>query len=172
MSAFIVDLEHINVMVWAGSQLEGHYGPMRWTTDIEDGDMPAADSEPDNSGFGRPYNVFYLRPDTRNRVGQMLLDANVASVDYRYNETNDVEVYRYQRPLDTEWSVGELLNAIHGYEYQACETPDWQQSEAHAFCRALEQKLIRQVPGYESGPWEITDRKQSLATKKQERVNA
>lgn len=155
MSAFVVDPEHVNVMIWAGLEPSRYMPVLRWTTDIIENNMPHPDAEPDYSGFGRPYNVFELRPDSKNRVGQMLLDVNAASVNYRYSE-NNAFIYGYQRPRDTHWSVPELLKAIHCYEYQTCERSDWEQSEAYAFCKALERRLINKLPGYDDGPWEIT----------------
>ena len=51
-------------------------------------------------------------------VGQLLVDANAASVNHRYEEDN-AYVYAWQRPRHTDWSPVELLGAIAGYEYQA-----------------------------------------------------
>ena len=53
------------------------------------------------------------------------------------------------------WSLPELLNAIRGYQYQTCEHPSWETSEAKAFCEALQQRLISMLPGYRNGPWLI-----------------
>jgi hypothetical protein len=53
-------------------------------------------------------------------------------------------------------TIPELLNAVHCYEYQACEHPGWETSEAHAFCKALERRLISKLPGYNDGPWAIS----------------
>ena len=88
----------------------------------------------------------------------MLVEENRASVDYRYSESNDRADYRYRRPAHTGWSAGELLNALDCYRYQSCEHPGWAESQAHAFCAGLEQRLISTVPGYETGPWAITAR--------------
>ncbi len=54
--------------------------------------------------------------------------------------------------------IAELLNALDAYTYQACERPDWQRSQAKAFCDALRDRLISELPGYHDGPWTITPR--------------
>lgn len=96
-----------------------------------------------------------LTSSTMDVIGQLLIDANAASVNHRYDEDN-AYVYAYRRPRHIEWSPVELLSAIAGYEYQACETPDWATSEAHAFCTRLRQIVIRHLPGWDAGPWTIT----------------
>ena len=76
-------------------------------------------------------------------------------MSYRCEEDN-AYVYAYRRPKHTDWSPVEILSAIAGYEYQACETPDWAISEAHEFCVRLRQVVIRYLPGWEAAPWTIT----------------
>jgi len=137
MSAFVVHPEHIHVLLWAASRPVGHDGPLQWH-------------------FDNPTKVDHLTRDRLDGVGQMLLDANVASVNYRYGEDDESLAYVYRPPQHSTWTAPELLNAVHCYEYQACERPDWQASEAHAFCRALEHRLIQSLPGYDDGPWSIT----------------
>lgn len=137
MSAFIVDPEHINVMIWAAAhKVNRHHGPLRWY-------------------YGNPTHAGQVSHDNVDQVGQMLLDENAASVNYRYTE-DDVFVYEYRPPQHTNWSVVELLKAIDCYEYQACEHPDWAQSQAHAFCQALRLRLISALPGYDAASWRIT----------------
>lgn len=145
MSAYLVDDEHIHVMLWAAERYSG-YGPLRWY-------------------YGNPEDMGTL--EDRNTVGQMLIDANLRSVNHRYNETTPATTYRYQQPRHIGWSVGELLNAIDGYEYQAsCDALDWRDGAARAFCQALKARLIQHVPGYEEGPWTITTEDRPLAVTK------
>jgi hypothetical protein len=118
-------------------------GGLRWVT-------------PDDSEIYR-YRVDQLRcTDGREelaRVGQMLLDQNARSVNDRYREDN-AYVYAYARPQHT-WLPVHVLGAISCYEYQACESPDWRDTEAKAFCDALRDKMIHRLPGYDAGPWAI-----------------
>ena len=78
----------------------------------------------------------------------MLLEENIASVNHLYNESRDVSAdYTYRHPLQSGWSIPELLNPLHCYQHQACEHPCWASSQAHAFCDALQQRLIHRLPG-------------------------
>lgn len=136
MSAYIVDPEHIHTLLWAASRPFIPYGPLRWYYD-------------------NPTRAGEATSDTLDVVGQMLLDANAASVNYRYDE-DELYVYAYQRPRHSTWTNVDLLKALACYEYQSCETADWATSQAHAFCAALRHRLIQSLPGYDAGPWEIT----------------
>jgi hypothetical protein len=138
MSAFIVPTEHLHVLIWAGLTRPPYFGGFSWY-------------------YGNPTRVGSLSPDTADEVGQMLCDANAASVTHRYRQTGLIRTeYRYRTPRHTAWSVAELLKALGCFEYQACEVPDWPASEAHAFCRALQDLLIHRLPGYSEGPWAIS----------------
>lgn len=133
MSAFIVSTAHINALVNAGyracvaNSLSWYVGAERRT----------------------------LTSDNLDAVGAMLMQANAASVDYRYRETNQVPYYRHTF-RHTRPAV-EVLKLVDCYEYQSCERPDWPQSEAHAYCAALRERLIGQLPGYDAAPWAIDD---------------
>lgn len=141
MSACTVHHEHIHVLLWAAARpvpdcgrLHWYYGnPTRWNQ--MDGPATA---------------------DTRDDIGQMLLDENAASVNYLYNRTDCVGAYTYRPPQHTDWSSPELLNALRGYQYQSCEHPGWAHSQAKAFCDALQQRLVYTLPGFAGGPWLIT----------------
>jgi hypothetical protein len=97
----------------------------------------------------------------------MLLQQNIASVAYRYPQDAPSSLpgpiptpvpmwYRFTRPRRS-YSPVEILSALHCYEYQSCENPEWESSEAFQFCEALRDRMIRSLPGYDDAPWEITD---------------
>jgi hypothetical protein len=177
VSAWIVEREHIHVLIWAGLRPDP-YGVLTWRTAIPDGSQRHPDSEETGSlGLPLPYNKFELRPDTANRVGQMLVNTNRASVNHRYAGSEDSDgrlfvarkpaVYRYPRcgPRELGWSGAELLKAINCYAYQSCELDDWSDSEAQAFCEALKDRLICRLPGYDDAPWGIDIRSRAAASK-------
>lgn len=138
MSAFVVHPEHINVLIWAGLRRTGGLPyQLSWE-------------------HGNPTTTTTLDHDNRDAIGQMLIAENTASVNYRYNESNPAQDYSYRQPQHTTWSPAEILNALHSYEYQACEHPGWPTSQAHHFCRALERHIMRDLPGYNDGPWAIS----------------
>lgn len=141
MSVFLVSSEHINVMIYAGI---ASIDPMVWVTDDE--------PSPTN-GVSR-YGTRELNRSTATVVGQMLIDANAASVNARYSEENSY-TYEYESPKYVSWSLVEVLAAIDCFEYQACEVEDYYNTEAPAFCRALRNNLISRLSGYEEAPWGI-----------------
>lgn len=149
MSAFVVDQEHIRTLVWAGLHYS-HPSVLRWV--IED-----PENTPTPEGiegiFGQ--TVRRLDKDTASTVGQLLLSENARSVNHRYDEDEHF-VYDHGAPKHTAWTPVELLSALACYEYQACETRDWHASEARAICDSLRTVLVRALPGYGEGPWEIT----------------
>lgn len=148
MSAFIVDQYHIDQLVSTGLRgAEGnirqrHAGPLTWY-------------------YGNPTQLGKLDSSTADRVGQMLWAENFASVQYRY-PTDTPETlpgpigitpayatfYTYTQPRRRLTAV-EAFKAIACYEYQSCEHPGWETSEARAFCRALEHAIIRSLPGWD-----------------------
>ena len=142
MSAYVVDKAHINAMINAG--LSTH-NPLTWY----------------HSGEWHK-----LEHGNADVVGQMLLDENIRSVCARYEDsevtnlpgrTNAEYLIPFKFRLGYALPLAVAIKQIHCYEYQSCETEDWEQTEAHALCRALEGKLIRQLPGYDDAPWGWTE---------------
>jgi len=145
MSAFILGSDHIDFLVTAAISL----------------------------GTGGGYGL-YWQPwdnlDSRTRVGldnaddfgAMLLAENIASVQYLYNDpTPEASAYRY-RPFPNPAygvlptaNIAQVLKAIRCYEYQSCEHPDWDQSQAKSICTALRDAYINRLPGYDDAQWEV-----------------
>jgi len=157
MSAFIVGKKHIDYMISAGLKYT-KYGPLRWyqpksTEDVESGNS-------DQLGLDnilRNIHEYELTEETADAVGRMLWMENHVSVAYRYGKQMDVtigEPYRFERQRKTDPVV--VLKAIACYEYQSCEDPEWETSQAKAFCNALRSVAISNLPGYDAAPWEIT----------------
>lgn len=139
MSAWVIDFEHINVLVWAGLSREFAYDHvLTWY-------------------WGNPTRAGRLEHHNATEVGRMLVRANVDSMKACYGDNLDdlVEGYEYRRPRSTSWSRVEILKAIHCFEYQSCEVKDWGTTEAFAFCRHLESAIVRSLPGYSEAPWGI-----------------
>jgi len=130
MSAFIVNKKHIDALVtWAGAQhYQIHYYP-------NGGDwLPIAGRE--------------------DEVGQVLVNENYRSVNYRYDESDKPDRYlwsQYSQPL----SAVQVIKACNCFDYQACETDDYPDSEATAIIKAIREQAIRQLPGYEEAQWEL-----------------
>jgi hypothetical protein len=141
MSAFIVNKEHINAILMASLRIR--YGPLTW--------------------YHEGPHTFTL--DMADEIGQMLLDENIASVRYRYEDSPLTEL---PGRTNAEWLFAfsyspfahrvptpvEAIKLINCYTYQSCEHPQWKSSPAKSFCQALLDSLICQVPGYDEAPWE------------------
>lgn len=116
-------------------------------------------------------------------LGQRLLDECVASVHARYPDTSPdagnlpgpsdayyMGPYVWEPYLHSETRLIApgmprvipppaitvvIAKQIANFEYQACEHDAWESSEAHSFCRALADRLLRALPGWEQAPWGI-----------------
>ena len=102
-----------------------------------------------------------------DKVGQMLLDQCVTSVRYRYPAKEGEDPDDLPGPVGNEWgrpysfnplgrvpTALEALKLIRCYDYQSCENPEWETSEAKTFCDTLFVCLVSVLPGYEEAAWE------------------
>ena len=152
MSAFVVGKAHIDAMLRSG--MPRHGDALHW---LVPGENPATQWK-------------QLDHHTADAVGQMLLDECVRSVGHRYE---DDTIASLPGPSNAEWllpyrfspfgkgcpTAVEAIKLISCYTYQSCEHPEWEASEAKAFCDALTHTLITRLPGYEEAPWEWTEKR-------------
>jgi hypothetical protein len=108
-----------------------------------------------------------IQPEDKDRqeLGQMLLDECQRSVAYRYRQTYEEaavwEDERYDENYDISSGghgafvveISQAYKAIDCYVYQACEHPDWLESEACKWISTLKDRLSRHVPGYDAAEW-------------------
>lgn len=92
-------------------------------------------------------------------LGQMLVDENYASVNYRYRgEEGGPHKYSFKfMSSPAKLSPIVILKLCHCYEYQACEHSEWKDSKAHDAIRSIEAKAMRELPGYDDAPWGLYD---------------
>lgn len=141
MSAYQVNNDLIDLLVTAGLRGNGDEARLRV---FHDGDVKT---------FNR-----YEDADT---VGEILIQANITSVNHRYNENTRTEsAYRYNGAGITEYlggSVipwGHVLGALRCFEYQACETVTWHTSLAKEIIDAIRLKVCRIITDEAGGMWE------------------
>lgn len=114
--------------------------------------------------YGLEDKPVHLRLDQQNelnRVGQELVNQNVRSVNYRYRASEHIDqsepdIYTfamYRKPL----SPVEILKACQCYDYQACETDDYQETKAAKLVETIRHYAINSLPGYDKAQWGIDD---------------
>jgi hypothetical protein len=90
-------------------------------------------------------------------VGNVLLAENYRSVNHRYpgdaQPYDNSYVFRfYQHPI----TPIEALKACACYDYQACETDNYESTDAAKLIRAIRDTAIRELPGWDQARgWEF-----------------
>jgi hypothetical protein len=154
MSAFVVSHDHIDAMLtWAVDNKFSYWNNQTqgWAT---------------------------VRRDNATDVGQMLLRENVRSVLHRYpdcKEGGEMPGTIGETPENYRFRVFEpfvhmprgkmclwVFKATQCFDYQACETDDYEGSQAARFMNELRSSVIMKMPGYNDAPWGI-DRPEILS---------
>lgn len=75
-----------------------------------------------------------------HETGQMLWRENHRSINYRYDKRGRTPQYRF---TGTEMPLHPIviLKLLHCFEYQSCERPDWEKSQACRWVARLEAAL-------------------------------
>lgn len=145
MSAFIVSTDHIDYLVTAACEAGIGGGSIYWVGD----------------GMER---VDYTNATT---IGARLLEANIASVAYRYDTIPAGEQLPGPVPNPTPEGYDftpfhniaidpvQVLKACDCYEYQACELEEWLGSPAWRFIDGLRGRYIGKLKGYDGARWEV-----------------
>lgn len=146
MSAFVVSKEHIDLIVHAVL-----YPPVE--------DIPTVQSfRADIAGIVARNSKHDLGFATN--LGRLLIEQNVRSVLYRHRgDYSMIPEYANNysfTPLPFQPTHAEIMKALHCYEYQSCETPDWDLTPAYAIVERIGWFLSHTLPGYEEAPWEWT----------------
>lgn len=72
-------------------------------------------------------------------IGQYLLQQNYRSVDYRYDSDTRIPPLNY---VDVPIDEGIVYGCIRNYNYQACETPDYEETGVYTSLLALKNELL------------------------------
>jgi hypothetical protein len=96
---------------------------------------------------------YAYRPGMEDEAYKLLAQANVNSVNARYQEDNqDLGEYQSDAPLLKPIQV---IKAIDGLAYQCDNWPEWEGSAAQALLNDIRDRAIGQLPGYEEAAWSI-----------------
>lgn len=134
MSAFLVSPFHINALVtWAGLARGTMQRSYYW------------------QGRRR-----YFAGDL-DRVASVLFAEHVRSVNRRYRQADPAHgfAFRPEHAAALRLSPVAVIKACHCLAYQSCETDDWEDTEAFAILRGIEDCAVRALPGYELAAWEL-----------------
>lgn len=119
------------------------------------------------------YRIDRNKQFTWTEIGRVLLAENERSVCHRYPDlaggddmpgTIGQEAVNYKfrtwqpafRMQHTQLCVT-VIKACDCFDYQACETDDYEQSIAHQIIGSIRAKAVRCLPGYDDAPWGIND---------------
>lgn len=111
------------------------------------------------SNHGVTYNHGSARrvKGDEQRAASLLQAQNARSVLYRY--AHRPGTHCPPDPIKFEPTTLRapiiVIKLCHCLDYQSCETPDWEQTEALALLVAIAGAAIRRVPGYDDAPWSI-----------------
>jgi len=99
-----------------------------------------------------------MRLNEAQRAAQILIDENYRSVNHRYREEGEP----HKQTFNAKWlgafekfSAVELLKACGCFCYQACETEDFEKSDAFNIVIQVRCRIEDKLPGYEAAPWGI-----------------
>lgn len=129
MSCYVVDKKVIDLMV---SWIMNHN----------------IDYRAENYHYEGYMGILFDVNEMSNAIGQSLLDANYDSVNYRYDENKKAPTYEYsedalQESLKNGTYQADVYSAIQEYNYQACETENYFESELyHSLQDAKESMLV------------------------------
>lgn len=141
MSAFILGTDHIDYLVSAAVEAGIHQG-----------------------GFGIYWDGQRVEWHNADVVGAALLRENIASVSYRYQDFGTGNLPGpIPNPVPKDYvflpflrvEPAQVVKAIDCYEYQSCEHPGWNDSEARRFCDVLRRRYCATMPGYDDALWEV-----------------
>jgi|SRR5882724_1701250 len=87
--------------------------------------------------------------------GLILKQANSESYTTRYGEPMEKPCYSFKPKFlpDIYIISVAILKLCEYYEYQTCEMPDYESSEAYIIIRSIRNKATSRLDGYDKAPW-------------------
>jgi hypothetical protein len=105
--------------------------------------------------FNHNQQLIYA-PGIEQHACELLLAQNYRSVNHRYKQDREPRtiVYDTMAPLLTPVQA---LKACNCYAHQACETNDWERTNAYHLIERIKSKAIAMLPGYAEAAWHLSD---------------
>ena len=160
MSAFICGPEHFKALAIFAAERRPHSGDIRVNPRYIEGLDP--------EGIYALLGLDNLNPDElASLYADLLYRENIRSVLTRYPQ-DDIEsapgpikkpahitvTGRDQCAANLRLPPVSILKMCDCWEYQSCETDDWEQTPAYKLLNAIRRAAIRSLPGYEDAPWD------------------
>ena len=98
-----------------------------------------------------------------NQIGEMLHAENVESVNYRYGEATIPNFEICEWAAFHEFPHVQIIKAARCLDYQSCEHPGWEESDACKLLEAIIGHTTTDLPGYDEAEWEIRPRSANAA---------
>jgi hypothetical protein len=92
--------------------------------------------------------------DSADQIASILYKANVDSVNYRYNDSESADGFKY-RTEGVYATPVQIIKACDCFDYQSCEVPDYENTTAAKLIDSIRRSAIRALPGYDSASWGI-----------------
>lgn len=94
--------------------------------------------------------------DDLETMGNILVSANYASVNARYNETEGPHVFEFTpRTRLMTFDPVQVIKACDCFDYQASEVDSYDKTVAAQIIEQIRKHAIRTLPGYENAKWDI-----------------
>ena len=147
MSAFILNDYHISTLVTWAARRPGT------PISVYHKDAPAhvyyEGTENESTS-----HFFTITREGAQEIGQILLAQNARSVNARYKTEDAPDFVLVTGRIDV--GAVQILKACSCYDYQACETDDYQGTYAAAIIESIRSHAIRCLDGYEDAEWELS----------------
>lgn len=93
-------------------------------------------------------------------LAQELKNANIRSLNERYDEELTLEKVRFVQRAESEWAAFpydavQIVKLCDSFNYQACEVNDYESTDAYRIVQTVKDWAARRVDGYEEAAWAI-----------------
>jgi hypothetical protein len=106
------------------------------------------------ASYARALKATRLEKPDLDHIGRALWKENARSVAYRYKEASDTQWEGYKHTaLAVDMTPIQAYKLVDCLEYQSCEHPGWETSEANKLCRRIKDTLIASTAEWQSGQW-------------------
>ena len=139
MSAYMVEEDHLDLLASVAE-----WGREGLFVFFNDNLLPPRSALEAKRGEGN----YYRDALDASLIKEELRLENQASLRYRYDAGEQFDKGQRYRPIyQDQVSFPVVLGALACYEYQACESEEWNKSFAFALCQAIRRRICQMISG-------------------------